>query len=305
MKNLVTKLSLAALAIVSLSLCANAQTALTQTTLSTSIASTSTRTIQVASATGIAAPALPAYPGGAAVSTQLYIDDEVLDVTAVNGTVITVRRGANGSKARTHASGTNVYAAPVSLGAFIDYSLAGSCPSGSYPATPMVDYADSETFQCVNGMWAVQTVGGQQHFPNILLQATAYTNATTTFSSVSSLSFPVSANHTYTGTCTVVYQGTATTAGPKWQLTGPASPTTVLLAVDGGTGAAAYADVAATAFSSAITAFGTLGATSTNYVGHVAFSIVNGVNAGTVTLQAAANGSGTLTIAAGSYCIQQ
>jgi hypothetical protein len=302
--NKFTRLSLAAVALLAVSLCANAQSVLTQTSLSTAVTTTSGRTIQVASATGIAAPALPAYPGGAAVSTQLYIDDELLDVTAVSGTLVTVRRGSNGTRARTHATGTNVYVEPASLGAFIAYPLAGSCLTGSYPATVMVDYLDAETFACVNGVWAIQTITGQQHFPNILLQATAYNNATTTFSNVTSLAFPVSANHTYTGTCQIVFQGTATTAGPKFQLTGPASPTTVLLAVDGGTGAAAYADAAATAFSSSITAFGTLGAGATNYVAHVSFSIINGVNAGTATLQAAAVGAGTLTIAAGSYCIQ-
>ncbi|HVH87680.1 MAG TPA: hypothetical protein VM912_13215, partial [Terriglobales bacterium] len=132
----------------------------------------------------------------------------------------------------------------------------------------------------------------------------AYTNATTTFSTLTNMSFPVVANHTYSMTCNLVFQGSATTAGPKFQVTGPASPTSVLLAVDGGTGAAAYADAAVTAFSSSNAVLGTLGAGTTNYVAHVNLTVINGSTAGTVALQAASNGAGTLTVAAGSYCVQ-
>lgn len=278
-----------------------AQTALTQTTLSAAVTTTSQRVIQVASATGIAAPSFTT-----ALSYQLYIDDEVLDVQAVNSTLLTVRRGANGTKARTHASGANVYVGPAGSSAFIDYSLGGSCTNGqgSFQYSPVIDYYDAQTYVCTGGQVQIATVQGSQHFPTTVFVASAYTNATTTYSNVSAFSFPVSANHSYTMSCQVVLQGSATTAGPKFQLTGPSSPTSVLFAVDGGTGAAAYADVAATAFSSGITAFGTLGASATNYVLHLNIGVINGANAGTVNLQAAANGSGTVTIQPGSFCVQ-
>jgi hypothetical protein len=295
--NKLLKLTLVALLA---SVSAFAQTAVTQTTLTAAVTSTSARTLLVASATGIVTPS--PLTG---LSTQLYIDDEMLDVTAVSGTLITVRRGANGTRARTHITGSNVYAAPPGLGAFIDYPLGGSCPAGSYPATPMIDYFDAYIFQCQGGQWALQTITGQQHFPNNLFLTAAYTNATTTFSTVTGLTFAASANHSYTMSCQVVFQGSATTAGPKFQVIGPTAPTTVLLAVDGGTGAAAYADAAVTAFSASNAVLGTLGAGATNYVAHIGLSVINGVNAGTVALQAASNGAGTLTIAAGSYCIQQ
>jgi hypothetical protein len=42
--------------------------------------------------------------------------------------------------------------------------------------------------------------------------------------------------------------------------------------------------------------------TATNFVADVTLGLVNGTNAGTITLQAAANGAGTLTIQPGSYC---
>lgn len=298
--NNLKNLTLAVVALFGLSLAASAQTTLNQTTLSGAITTTQQRVFQVASGANITAPSLTS-----GTSTQLYIDDEVLDVTSVNGNFVTARRGVNGTKARTHASGANVYIAPANLGALIDYSLGGSCISGSYPATPMIDYYDGQTYTCQNGQWEISTVQGSQHLPTSVFTTSAYTNATSTFSNISAFAFPVSANHSYTMTCQLAFQGSATTAGPKFQVTGPASPTTVLLSVDGATGAAAYGDGVATAFSSSVAALGTLAAGATNYTAHVVVSVINGLNAGTVNLQAAANGAGTLTIQPGSYCIQQ
>jgi len=167
---------------------------------------------------------------------------------------------------------------------------------------------DSYVFQCAGSppQWALQSVTGQQHFPNNLFVTAAYNNATTTFSNVTGMSFPAAANHSYTLSCQLVFQASAATSGPKFQVTGPASPTSVALAVDGGTAAAGYANGAAVAFSSAVTAIGAATmTTATNFVAHVNLGVVNGPNAGTVALQAAANGVGTLTIQPGSFCIQQ
>ena len=296
-----SKISLLILAALALALPIHAQVTLSQTTLSAAVTSTSQRTIQVASGAAITAPAPPGT-----TSTQLYIDDEMLDVEAVQGNLIVVRRGVNGTRSRSHVAGANVYILPANLGAAIAYPLGGSCLAGTYPANPMIDYVDSYVFQCVSGQWALQSITGQQHYPNNLFITTAYTNATTTFSNVPGISFPAAANHSYTLSCQLVFQGSAATAGPKFQVTGPSSPTSVSLAVDGGTAAAAYADAAATAFASPVTALGsgTL-AIATNLVAHVNLGVINGANAGTVTLQAAANGVGTLTIQPGSFCIQQ
>lgn len=59
---------------------ASAQTFLTNTTLSSAVTSTSQRTFVVASATGIE------------VGGQLFIDQELVTVTAISGTTITVNR---------------------------------------------------------------------------------------------------------------------------------------------------------------------------------------------------------------------
>src|SRR5262249_27499757 len=60
-----------------------------------------------------------------------------------------------------------------------------------------------------------------QQFPATVVLHSAYTNATTTFSTLGdgtrTVSFPVAANVDYTISCKLVYQASATTAGPKIQ----------------------------------------------------------------------------------------
>lgn len=137
---------------------------------------------------------------------------------------------------------------------------------------------------------------------------TAYSNASTTFSDVKgstgqTIAFSAEASTNYVGSCYLIYSGSASTSGPKIQFTGPASPTNVLYSAQFQlTATPTYADsAAATAFSTSLSA-GTAVTATTNLAVRIQFGIVNGVNAGTVTLQAAAQGAGTVTIQDGSYC---
>lgn len=130
----------------------------------------------------------------------------------------------------------------------------------------------------------------------------SYTNATTTFSNVTGLSFPVSASDNYHITCRITWQGSANTAGPKYQFTGPAAPTAVAAGMNSVVTATTVIAASAVAFSSAMANTGTVTAT-TNFTDTVDAGVINGANAGTVQLQAAANGAGTLTIQNGSYCV--
>lgn len=132
----------------------------------------------------------------------------------------------------------------------------------------------------------------------------AYTNATTTFSSVTNMSWPLEANKNYKLSCDITWQGTAATTGPKFQLTGPAAPTAVILNLDSAVTATTSIYASAVAFSSAVANSGVI-TTATNLPAQVTAEIVNGANAGTLTLQAAANGVGTLTIQPGSACTLQ
>jgi hypothetical protein len=139
-----------------------------------------------------------------------------------------------------------------------------------------------------------------------ITSGTAYTNATTTFSNVvggsgQTLQFSVEASTNYIVHCKLVWQGSANTTGPKFQWTGPASPTAVAATAFSNVTATTFNEVSAVAFSSSMANAGTI-TTATNFVADVTLGLVNGSNAGTVTLQAAANGAGTLTIQPGSYC---
>jgi hypothetical protein len=128
-----------------------------------------------------------------------------------------------------------------------------------------------------------------------------YTNASTTFSSINNLSFPVSAGSNYYVECELVWQGSAGTAGAKYQWTGPAAPSAVVSGATFGITATTNGNAAVVAFSSAMANTGTI-TTATNFHDVVRLSLMNGVNGGTVQLQAAANGVGTLTIQPGSSC---
>jgi hypothetical protein len=71
--------------------------------------------IQVTSATNIIGiqPNLAVTASASSSSTNLYIDREQMRVTAVNGTLLTVVRGVNGTAATPHASGAMVLFGPA------------------------------------------------------------------------------------------------------------------------------------------------------------------------------------------------
>ena len=160
---------------------------------------------------------------------------------------------------------------------------------------------------------AMAQAGGVQN-PTFVLYVTgaAYTNATTTFSNVvggsgNGLTFGVGSGQTYSVTCYILWQGSAATTGPKYQWTGPAAPTAVAAAIVSQITTAnpsTYISASAVAFSTSMPNTGTI-TTATNQIDLVTLAVVNGVNAGTITLQAAANGAGTLTIQPGSKCLLQ
>jgi len=281
-----------------------AQATTTQTTLSTAITTTSMRTIVVASATNITAPNL-----SAGTSTDLYIDTEAFHVEAVNGTTLTVTRGANGTRATTHNMGQVVYAGtPGQSGPFTAYPRWGSCTASQQPILPVIDYVDQYIFNCVTGTNGVGTwvvvISGTTNYPVVQTLSTAYTNATTTFSNVAGMAFPVHAGVSYTLRCEIIWQTGTATGGPKYEFTGPSSPTSVMSSAHSSVTTSTYSDASVVAFSGSMANAGTV-STSTNLHDTVVLGLNNGVNAGTVQLLAASNGSGTLTIQAGSYCVQQ
>jgi hypothetical protein len=154
MKKLILVLTLLTLAAVPVS----AQTYLTTTTLTAAITTPSSSapagtTINISSATT------------AAVGGQVYIDHEVMGITAINGTILTVTRGQQGTAATTHNSGAVVIIAPVAAlrgnfpgGVFTQLTpsgLSGSCTASNYQYLPIVDVSTGNVYLC----WAQGSSG--------------------------------------------------------------------------------------------------------------------------------------------------
>lgn len=177
----------------------------------------------------------------------------------------------------------------------------GSCPSGSSGNDLLCgDSTDHLLHYNPNN-------AGLQQIPLVSMVTSVYTNATTAFSTVSfSPALPtIAANRTYSVRCEIIFQGSAGTAGPKFQVTGPAAATSVRLSVDGATASAGYAAAVASGFSNGNAALGTITSTGSDLIAHVIIGIMNGANSGAIALQAAANGAGTLTIQPDSFCVIQ
>lgn len=177
----------------------------------------------------------------------------------------------------------------------------GAAPSGT--AARDTCYGDSTAHNVRCSM----NNGSFQNFPVTIALQSAYTNATTTFSSITdgtvTMSWPILAFQKYKLSCDFTWQGSVNTAGPKFQITGPAAPTVVGVNMDSAVTTTTSIYASATAFSSAVANSGTITAT-TNLPAQLTANITNGANAGTLVVQAAANGAGTLTIASGSCQLQ-
>lgn len=91
--------------------------ALTATTLSAAITNNQT-VFSVASATNIIAPNFTAVPAGTTVANILYAlcEQELMQITGINGTTMTVQRGYNGTAATGHGA-----SAPIITGYSSDF----------------------------------------------------------------------------------------------------------------------------------------------------------------------------------------
>jgi len=143
----------------------------------------------------------------------------------------------------------------------------------------------------------------------VRVTGSAYTNATNSFTTVTGLSFAVNASTNYSGVCYIIWQNTAATNDAQFQFTGPAAPTAFRSShyhntSNAATGVFAHANL--TAFSSAYNPNATLAASGVDYMDTIAFTLVNGTNAGTVALQMADNtNTQTIQVEIGSYCLVQ
>jgi len=140
--------------------------------------------------------------------------------------------------------------------------------------------------------------------PTVLYLQSNYTNNTTTFSNVVGLSFSTLGSSLYKVRCDLDYQTNATTADIQIQWTGPGSPNFVTYDMIADVTGSSLSSSVATAFSTALAGTGTP-TTGTNFPLTLTMTLKTGLISGTVQLQAAATGAGTITIIPGSCSLQQ
>jgi hypothetical protein len=193
----------------------------------------------------------------------------------------------------------------IAAGASTNYQVTGNGLSSSVGAAILDGGTGTDKVICGN----TPDTTGVNSFCNVrkVYLTGNYTNATTTFSNVASgntLQFAVGASKDYHIQCDILYSGSATTAGLKIQFTGPASPTAVWYSLNAFTAATTY-NTANTivGFSNSIGTATT--PTTALFPAVINFWLRNGANAGTVVLQAASVGTGTLTINNASGCTIQ
>jgi hypothetical protein len=178
-----------------------------------------------------------------------------------------------------------------------------SSARGNLPVPPVnsvIDWMDNG-----DNMWSYNWANqGVQHVPLVnYVTGSAYTNNNSAnFTNISAFFFNVAANTNYHLSCKIFFQGTATTAGPQFKITGPSSPTAMLMAVGPFDPIGKTTTNVTSGFGTANTTLGTIGAGSVNYEATLDMTLINGVNSGGVQVQAAPTGAGTLTIQIGSWC---
>lgn len=136
------------------------------------------------------------------------------------------------------------------------------------------------------------------------------TNATTTFATITSLTFNAAASFNYKIECDLIWQtNTLATGGLKLQVIGPAGTTNVLLQSEifshtsANSGNAVGVNVAnATALTTALNGNAATVAANTSYKARLYGVLENGATAGLVSVQFAEQGAGTATIKRGSAC---
>ena len=127
-----------------------AQTILTNTSLSSAVTDSVTRVFPLTSATGVTAPS----PTDNTKATFLYVDNELVSVTAVNGTLVTVVRGTNGTNSRPHASGAYVWVIPAYLATRINQPApSGYCVRTNEVELPRIAPVQGIISDCVGGVW--------------------------------------------------------------------------------------------------------------------------------------------------------
>jgi hypothetical protein len=187
-------------------------------------------------------------------------------------------------------------------GAVTATSFAGPLTGNASTATALSTTGSSGQFWSYNNTWATPP-GGNGGPSGYKVTGSNVTNSTTTPTNITGLAWSLAANTEYDFRCDITHQGTAT-SGPRFGLSGPASPTLVNIRWYRSTSATAQTQSNDTAFSAAaqtaaITTSGNTGVLSSIVYG----SVVNGANAGTAQFTLTSSTAGqTVTVYRGSGC---
>lgn len=128
---------------------ASAQTLLVNTTLSAAVSDSSGTYVNLTSATGVNAPSA----SDNTKATYLYVDRELMFVNAVNGTIIQVQRGAEGTLAQAHASSAVVWVIPAYQSTLFRILPAGSCTRSNEILLPRIEPKSGIISDCLGGQW--------------------------------------------------------------------------------------------------------------------------------------------------------
>lgn len=144
---------------------------LTPTYLDAAITATTSQ-IPVHSATGITSGSLSS---GTVGSTIFFpASGEAATVRSINGTVLTVTRGVNGTIPAAHISGEAVYYGAPSL--FYSTDPAGGCSISSTHVDPWINVKDNRMWTCYGGTAGFWGVASSTGFP----QSTRYVSTALT-----------------------------------------------------------------------------------------------------------------------------
>lgn len=116
-----------------------AQTATPRTALAAAVTASQT-TLTVLSVTGVSTPT-------AANPQWMFVDGELMRVTDMSSTTLTVQRGQNGTAASAHQSSAMAFIGPSN--AFITTDLFGQCTRTAEPYLPRINVRNGNVFDCI------------------------------------------------------------------------------------------------------------------------------------------------------------
>lgn len=161
---------------------ASAQTTLTSTTLAAAFVNGATppTTLTLTSVTGVTASSLGAF------TTYLWIDRELMGVSSLNGTRVTVVRGQGGTIPRSHNNAAAVWLGPP--GAFLragPNDPSGQCQRTLLAYVPRINPTTGDMFDCLGvttaGQWAQVDQPGVPVVGSTVASATTITPTGTYF----------------------------------------------------------------------------------------------------------------------------